>query len=367
MFQHQRNLVALPPSRDYNVAPAPVVHRASGLCHNMGGGSVPYSPVQWQQGSAHLQQDFQGLHHIPSQACSGFQHPNLSYGQLSNDTSAYYSSAHVPALQSNYCDALAKNSERHFLCNGVQGRECWGQKASHVSVNTGQRQRDRNFAFSVGSSVAFQRDDLHVSAQASSPILRSLLAEHAPSRPPSERRHRSQQLKSSVALLNCEKAQTQNLNHLGETHSTLCPQRMTPSSQPSTENSPVGELVPDTSGKVQDSYYGTVLSWQNKDATFQPECTKLNSPDLTPTNSAQNVRRQRLASDEMDQCTGQQKLLGEKRLKDGQVNTESAAKSETGRCATCSSKKHSSGILSNNNTCCGTESVNTGLPFDLSF
>lgn len=323
MYQHQRHSVALPPSRDYNVVPALVVHRADGLCHNVGGGSVPYSPAQWQQGSAHLQQNFPGLHHLPSQAYSGFQHPNLSYGQLSTDASACFNSlAHVPVLPSNYFDALAKNSERHCLCNGVQGRECWGQKASDVSMNTVQHQRDQNFAPLVGSSVAFPRDDRHVSAQTSSPILHSLLAENTPSRPPSattshERPHRSQQLKSSGAL-NCEKAQT----------------------------------------------------WQNKNTTFQPDCTlpKLNSPDQTPTTSASthNGRRQRLASDEMDQCTGQLELHGERRSKDSQVNAESTAKSETGCCATCSSKKHS-GILSNNNSCCGTESVSTGLPFGLSF
>lgn len=344
MLQHQRNVVALPPARHYNVVAAAVVHPASGLCHNMGGGSVPYSPVQWQPGSAHLQLNFQGLHHLPPQACSGFQHPNLSYGHLSTDARAYCdSSAHEPSQRSNYLDALAKNSERHFLCNGLQGQECWGQKASHVSINTGQHQRDR-----IGCSVAFQRDDL----QASFPILHSLLANNAPSRPPSvttsdERRHRTQQLNSSAALHNCEKAQTQNLNCLGETHFTLCPQRIT---APSTENS-----EPDTSGKIQDSverqaaYYGTVLSWQNKVTTLQPDCTlpKLNSPDQTPTTpaSAQNVRSLHLASDEMDQCAGQQKLLGEKRQKDSQANTESTAKSETGCCATCSSKKHSSGMM----------------------
>lgn len=356
VFQHQRNVVALPPSRDYNVAAAPVVHRADGLCHHMGGGSVPYSPVQWQQGSARLQPNFQGLHHSPSQACSGFQHPNLSCGQLSTEASAYFDSS---SLQSGYFDALATNSERHFLCNGTQGRECCGQKASHLNINTGQHQRDRNLTFSVGASAAFQRADLHLSAPASSPLLHTLLTENAPNRPPSgsasdERRHRSQQLKSSVALLNCDKARTQNLNYLGEPHFALCPQRITspsPSSQPSTENSSaVGELVP---GRTQDSaerqtFYGTVLSWQNKDTTFQPDCTlpKLNSPHPTPTTSAsaQNVRRQRLASDVM-----------------------SSAKSETGCCATCSSKRRSAGTLSNNHTCSGTESVNTGLPFNLSF
>lgn len=316
-FQHQRNVGAVTSSLDNNVVPVPVVHPANGIHHNMVATPyseelrVAYSPVQWQQGNTHLQQNFQGLCQLESQASTGFQRPKLgdsacsprnSRRRISRKANAhFYSSAQMSAQHSSYCGTSSnENSARQSVYIEGQESECSKQKGSNLNINTGQQQRHLNFAFSVGtSSLPLQGDDLDVITQtfplqnqcssvpmckqlkSRNPLLLSLLRGNVPdfkffTSPPStlseetnakiktntstpfsgERQYKSQQMKNSIAGHNSGKTRTQNLDYSGGTPSTPCQQQVSspsPSSQPSTEKvSPFGEMAPPTDEQIQD-------------------------------------------------------------------------------------------------------------------
>ncbi|XP_044041828.1 uncharacterized protein LOC122871160 isoform X2 [Siniperca chuatsi] len=207
--------------------------------------------------------------------------------------------------------------------NSGQPRECCKRnfhrhfpKGSDLNNNTGLQQRHLNCALSAGTSSAAAQGDLEClgstaqtfplqdqcssvperEQQRSFPLLCTLLKGNPPDfksfittpssssketnaniRPNtstnfSDEHCRSQQVKSSLAALNCGLTRTQNLDHSGRTHSTPHEQVFPPSLSPqlSTDKvSTLGEIEPPTDDQIQDFiakklvYFRTILTQKN--------------------------------------------------------------------------------------------------------
>ncbi|TMS02790.1 hypothetical protein E3U43_020770 [Larimichthys crocea] len=281
-FQHWRDIGALSSPLDNNVTSVPVVHHAKGIQNNMVATLYPeefrvaYSPAQWQQGShTPSKQNFQGYTQSELQrtiAKTRFQDPN-SGNSASSSKNVF--TQHSSCLSSS----ANKNTVRDSVNEAGRQSGFSEQKGSNLNINPGLSQRQLN-AFSVCTpdTVAAHKRKL--------PLLHALLASNSSSssgemnanielntRFSEDRDCQSQQMKSSLAALNCGKSRKLHVDHSGATHSSTCQQQFSfpsLSSQPSTNIVlPVGKMAPPTDDEIMEfirkkiAYFRTLLNPEN--------------------------------------------------------------------------------------------------------
>ncbi|XP_027127849.1 uncharacterized protein LOC104932961 isoform X3 [Larimichthys crocea] len=281
-FQHWRDIGALSSPLDNNVTSVPVVHHAKGIQNNMVATLYPeefrvaYSPAQWQQGShTPSKQNFQGYTQSELQrtiAKTRFQDPN-SGNSASSSKNVF--TQHSSCLSSS----ANENTVRDSVNEAGRQSGFSEQKGSNLNINPGLSQRQLN-AFSVCTpdTVAAHKRKL--------PLLHALLASNSSSssgemnanielntRFSEDRDCQSQQMKSSLAALNCGKSRKLHVDHSGATHSSTCQQQFSfpsLSSQPSTNIVlPVGKMAPPTDDEIMEfirkkiAYFRTLLNPEN--------------------------------------------------------------------------------------------------------
>lgn len=226
-FQHWSNVGAVSSLQDTGVTSVPVVHRSMIATHYPGEIRVAYSSAQWQQGNAQSQQNFQALHHQrgsqTSTASTGFQHPK------------HGDSAKLKAKADFVAEFRLQDQ-----CSSVPVRTQQGSYPLLHALLGGNPPDFKSFFTTQSSSSKEMIDKIHC---------------------------KSQQVKGSLAPLNCGQTGKHNLVHSGETYSTAHQQQVSSplSGQPSTDKvSPIGEMVPPTDEEIQDviaktlAYYRTI-------------------------------------------------------------------------------------------------------------
>ncbi|XP_051247629.1 uncharacterized protein LOC127358540 isoform X1 [Dicentrarchus labrax] len=320
--QHWRALTSF---QDNNVTPVPLVHPANGIQNNVvatqypGELRVSYNPAQWQQDNTQSQQHFQGLYHqLESQASNAFR----------------YSSAHASAQHGDSFGTSAnENSVRQSVYNTRQQRECSKQKGSNWNTSNCSAALQGD---TFGHRAQTLQDQLS-SVPESHPLLYALLKGNC----------ESEQVKSSLAAINCGKTSTKNLDYSGGTHSVPCQQQVSsPPSQTSTENiSPAGEMVPSTNDPINNIILEKVLYFRGilQNRNYGHKCNK----GCSVASDKEDVKRQSLNCAGFEQSTA---AVGqapeEESSRSSKENTELTSTSEdTGNCATSAPEKHLPGTL----------------------
>ncbi|TKS91011.1 hypothetical protein D9C73_025144 [Collichthys lucidus] len=274
-FQHWRGALSSPLD---NVTSVPVAHHAKGIQNNMVATLYPeefrvaYSPAQWQQGShAPSKQNFQGYTQSELQrtiARTTFQDPNSG-----NSAS---SSKNVFAQHSSCLSSSAnENTERDPVNEGGRQSGFSELKGLNLNINPGLSQKQLN-AFSVctADTVAAHKRKFPLLASNSSSSSGEMNANiELNTRISEDKDCQSQQMKSSLAALNCGKSRKLYVDHSGATHSSTCQQQFSfPSfsSQPSTNIVlPVGKMAPPTDDEIMEfirkkiAYFRTLLNPEN--------------------------------------------------------------------------------------------------------
>ncbi|XP_051247631.1 uncharacterized protein LOC127358540 isoform X2 [Dicentrarchus labrax] len=276
--QHWRALTSF---QDNNVTPVPLVHPANGIQNNVvatqypGELRVSYNPAQWQQDNTQSQQHFQGLYHqLESQASNAFR----------------YSSAHASAQHGDSFGTSAnENSVRQSVYNTRQQRECSKQKGSNWNTSNCSAALQGD---TFGHRAQTLQDQLS-SVPESHPLLYALLKGNC----------ESEQVKSSLAAINCGKTSTKNLDYSGGTHSVPCQQQVSsPPSQTSTENiSPAGEMVPSTNDPINNIILEKVLYFRGilQNRNYGHKCNK----GCSVASDKEDVKRQSLNCAGFEQST----------------------------------------------------------------